>query len=239
MDGRYPEAQTGGDGVVHLPLHVGDSAKGLQMSVKPADWARQEAARIRRESDVITKGGLAMALDFLRVQAGPKSAFYERAEATMGLSARTAAENIADILDGWVELGTSGLIEGPSFESQARVEASTDLMEQVGTLLDDKRIHEAAPIVLAGAALEEFLRSLIARHGVPFSRKPGIAAYSEELRKADVLNAQDAKDITAWAGHRNAAAHGEFDKTSVEQARIMADGINLFMRQHQPSGSPT
>lgn len=39
--------------------------------------------------------------------------------------------------------------------------------------------------------------------------------------------------MTAWAGTRNRAAHGEdLVKLTVEEARIMADGVNLFLQRH-------
>ena len=59
----------------------------------------------------------------------------------------------------------------------------------------------------------------------------GIDAYAAALRRDEILDVQDVKDVTAWAGLRNAAAHGEFEKISIEQARIMAAGVNLFMQK--------
>ena len=64
--------------------------------------------------------------------------------------------------------------------------------------------------------------------------RPGIENYSKALRKIDVLSRQDGKDLTAMAGVRNAAAHGHFDEISIEQARLMAQQVNLFLRASQP-----
>jgi hypothetical protein len=76
-------------------------------------------------------------------------------------------------------------------------------MEQVQVLLDDPKVHVAAPVVLAGAALEEFLRSMLATTpAAVVVGRPGIQAYAEALRKVEVLAAQDVKDITAWAAQR-------------------------------------
>ena len=68
-------------------------------------------------------------------------------------------------------------------------------------------------------------------------KKPGIASYANALRTIGELSPQDVKDITAWAGQRNEAAHGQFDGLSRERAQIMVDGINLFMRQKMPAES--
>jgi hypothetical protein len=50
-------------------------------------------------------------------------------------------------------------------------------------------------------------------------------------------SAQEQKDVTSWAGHRNEAAHGEFDKLSHDRARLMVDGINLFMQTRAVTSS--
>jgi hypothetical protein len=61
-----------------------------------------------------------------------------------------------------------------------------------------------------------------------------LQAYSEALRTAGALTPQVVKDVTSWAGLRNEAARGQFDDLSRERAVLMADGINLFMRQKGP-----
>src|SRR5439155_5035765 len=131
----------------------------------------------------------------------------------------------------WADFAELGLTDARPFEALARVEAATDLMEQVQRLLDDKDVHPAAPVVLAGAALEEALRSLVVGSAVQPTGKPGLASYAAALRQGAVIDKQDEKDITAWAGQRNEAAHGEFEKLSRERAQIMVDGLNLFMRK--------
>jgi hypothetical protein len=107
-------------------------------------------------------------------------------------------------------------------------------MEQVQILLDDRKVHPAGPVMLAGAALEEFLRSMIVTSTLQPKGKPGISSYAATLREANLLTAQDVKDITAWGGMRNDAAHGNFGAITIDRARIMVDGINLFMRQKGP-----
>lgn len=207
------------------------------MALDPTEWARTEA-RSLRGALVSRMATLAPAADFLRSQAGAQSAFYTTAVRAMKLPPSIARPEIADALEGWARYADDELAAGVSFESRARLEASTDLLEQVETRLQDKTVHVAAPIVLAGAALEEFLRSLIAQHGIAFHRKPSISAFADELRKTGALTKQDVKDITSWAGQRNDAAHGDFDQLSRERARIMVDGINLFMRQQGQAPPP-
>src|SRR5260370_38558177 len=104
-------------------------------------------------------------------------------------------------------------------------------MERVQRPLDEAKVHAAAPIVLAGSALEEALRGLRVGCPVAPTGKPGMSSYATALQKGGILTPQDVKDITSWAGQRNQAAHGEFDKLNRDRAQTMVDGINLFTRQ--------
>ncbi|WP_143737251.1 hypothetical protein [Microbispora sp. GKU 823] len=179
----------------------------------------------------------AAALEFLRRHAAGTK-FLTAAEdvfrAEYPEPAHIALTGLSQALEGWAQFVEDGMAETLPFPVTARMEAATDLMEQVQQLLDDQRMHPAAPVMLAGAALEEFLRSMVAATGAAVTGKPSINAYASALRSIDAISAQDMKDITSWAGSRNDAAHGHFDQLSRERAQIMADGINLFIRQHTP-----
>jgi hypothetical protein len=209
-------------------------------------WARQQAAELRERSGKLSgqthpaevRHIAARGIAFLEDHApGTEFAGHAGGLFEMGtlLSGSSAVEALAQILEAWADYIEAGLVPAVPFEVQARVEAATDLMEQVQRLLDDKAVHVAAPVVLAGAALEEFLRSMLAAHPEAVVKgKPGLQSYVEALRAADVVSTQDVKDVTAWAGQRNAAAHGEFEDLTRARAHLMADGINLFMRQKTP-----
>lgn len=197
------------------------------------EWARQEVMRLKGHGENASRS-TAAALEFLRVHAGSGSVFLQQARvgANQGGSSRSGANAVADALAGWLAYKAAGLAPGASLESLARIEVVTELMEQVGRLLSDKQGHVAAPIVLAGAALEEFLRSLVTAHDIVLARKPSLLTYAEALKTAEVITNQDVKDIMAWVGQRNDAARGNFDLLSLDRAQLMVDGINLFLRQH-------
>jgi hypothetical protein len=63
--------------------------------------------------------------------------------------------------------------------------------------------------------------------------KPGRSTYATALRKAEVITKNEEKDIGAWAAQRNEAAHGQFDDLTSVRAKIMVDGVNLFMSRHR------
>jgi hypothetical protein len=221
---------------------------GANQSMTPLAWARAEVARLHAlttDSEALraavgTAGHadaarpvVAAALEFLSRHA-PGSYFLRAADEIVSVGSRVvpsrAISRVAAILEDWARFVEDGMMAALPFPVMARMEAATDLMEQVQQLLSEESIHPAAPVVLAGAALEEFLRSQIAAAGLTPAGKPGISTYANALRSAGHLSAQDVKDITAWAGQRNDAAHGQFSNLSRQRAQIMVDGINLFMR---------
>lgn len=217
-----------------------------QGATKLLEWARSEAAKLRhtaaqgdtpavRASTV--RPVAAASLEFLRQHAAGTQ-FLQSAEEVFHRDAPQfagpALTGVASILEGWASFVEDGMAEILPFPVGARIEAANDLLEQVQQLLDDRGFHPAASIMLAGAALEEFLRSLIAVTGVTVTGKLGINAYASALRTGDHISAQDMKDITAWAGTRNEAAHGQFGDLSRERAQLMVGGINLFVRQRTP-----
>lgn len=212
------------------------------------DWARAEAARLQRRHQGAGNSGAgdsarplaASALEFLRLHARGTE-FYASALATFEtrLYVVDALQRIASILEQWVEYVEAGLQAEASYETRARFDAATDLMEQVQVLLDDRSVHVAAPIVLAGAALEEALRGLVEQAEVTVVGKPGINTYATALQKEQLLTAQEVKDVTAWAGLRNDAAHGRFDDLRRDTAGLMVAGVNLFLqRRARPDETP-
>lgn len=113
----------------------------------------------------------------------------------------------------------------------ARITASTDLMEQAENLIAERGVHVAAPIVLAGAALEEVLRDLVEGRNLGIKGKPGLTSYGQALRTADVLGPNDVKEITSLAGIRNEAAHGNFEDLTPERAQLFLDRVNLMLQK--------
>jgi hypothetical protein len=213
---------------------------GIQHQI---DWARSEAVRLTEcakapndpnfsESD---PGEAAAGLEFLRRVAGEDSEFYRAARhaQTGGVyySVRAIWRSTAQALADWARVAEARVLERPPALS-FRLDAATDLMEQVQTLLTDTGVHSAAPVMLAGAALEEALRGLVeANPSVAVAGKPGISAYANGLRSADILTASQVKDAIALADTRNEAAHGHFDLITLERAVLFVDRVNLFLQQ--------
>jgi hypothetical protein len=218
----------------------GDRVAGV--TSEDIDWAQDQARSLAELTDAPfdpfnpykDKARLIAVVEFLRLKAGARSQFYLQAvDAVKRWQVTVSAPVVAGVLVQWVDFVERGISEMP-VEAQARAAAANDLMEQVETLLQDKRVHPAAPVMLAGAALEEMLRSLVDTAEIKVKGKPGITSYANALREAEVLSVQEVKDVTSWGGMRNEAAHGKFDRIELANAGLMAQGINFFMQRHRP-----
>jgi hypothetical protein len=204
----------------------------------PVQWAESEAQRLHSlfMSRDGTIGATAGGIEFLRRVAGPRSSFYLQAQAIPNLPvyAWFACQTMADLLRSWIRTHEAGFADLIPIEVRVRIDASSDLMEQVETLLDDASFHPAAAVMLAGAALEEFLRGMVEGTTEAFDGGRTIDGYATHLRRLDRISKQEMKEVTAWGGRRNDAAHGHFAEINGEQARLMVAGINVFIRQHSP-----
>lgn len=173
------------------------------------------------------------ALEFLRIYAGEKSAFYKQGQ-LKNENDWIGGNRAIDALRGYVNFLSNGLTSSVSIERAVQIEVVSDFLEQAQKLLFEKNVHPAAACVLIGASLEEFLRNWIDELDLKLgNNKPGIENYSKLLREKELINKQDAKDILSWGGLRNHAAHGEWNYVE-DKARIgiMLDGVNLFMRKY-------
>lgn len=175
------------------------------------------------------------AAEFLRIYAGEKSSFYKNAS---GLDASkfynsTVLDNMKGILGAFVNHVKNDLQQGISLERKVQIDTVSDFLEQAQILLSSSGIHPAAPAMVIGAALEEFLRNWVEEGEIKLLGKAGIENYAIALKEAELIDKQDHKDITSWGGLRNAAAHGKWEEVSnKDRISIMLDGVNLFMRKH-------
>jgi hypothetical protein len=201
---------------------------------------RKLEARARADTDNrhLAVGLKAQVLDFLRAAAGPKSAFAQQVEDLKPTSDWHQAAQLAAIMQAFVSHLERGLGGAISLERKAQLDVVSDLLEQAYQLLEDKSVHPGAPAVLIGATLEEFLRGWIDSAGLSLgNRKPSLQNYTTVLAEADLITKQDVKDITAWGGLRNHAAHGEWvEVQDPRRIKLMLEGINLFMRKYTNVG---
>ncbi len=180
------------------------------------------------------RGIHAQVCEFLRTYGKPNNSFYNSAIKQVSGSTSYLSLNLAEILRGFSSYIKEGLLEEVRPERQAQLDVVSDLLEQAQLLLEDGKVHAAAPTVLIGATLEEFLRTWIEDEGLSLgNKKASLSNYATLLRENELISKQDVKDITSWGGIRNSAAHGEWDEVSdSKRIKLMLEGVNLFMRKY-------
>lgn len=115
-----------------------------------------------------------------------------------------------------------------------RSEVFSDFLEMAEYLL--KQGYKDPSAVLIGSVLEEHLRQLCLKYGIPVeitkNGKPvpkKADSLNSELASVGSYNKLDQKSVTSWLDLRNKAAHGKYDEYSKEQVELMHQGVMDFM----------
>jgi len=120
------------------------------------------------------------------------------------------------------------------YEELIRADVFADFLEMAQHLLDES--YKDAAAVLVGGVLEEHLRKLCDKAGVPTNMPTGQAkkpsAMNVDLKKAGVFNNLDEKSVTAQLELRNNAAHGKHGEYSKEEVRLMLETVRDLIRRH-------
>ena len=109
----------------------------------------------------------------------------------------------------------------------------SDFLEMAGHLVE--KGYKDAAAVLAGSTLEVHVRNLCDKHGVATTSagKPKNAeTLNMDLVKAGTHTKLDQKNLTAWFGLRNNAAHGKYNEYTQDQVRLLIDSIRDFISRH-------
>ncbi|WXU00289.1 MAG: hypothetical protein Ctma_1002 [Catillopecten margaritatus gill symbiont] len=201
--------------------------------IKLAENLIEISVSIGEKDYVKFRGIYARVCDFLAKFAGAKSPFLTQIS-NLPRDKASAGEYLAEILRSFIAHLQDGLVGGLSPRRQAEIDVTSDFLEQAQGLLSSKKVHPAAPAVLIGAALEEFLRNWVEDSGLSLGgKKPSLDSYATTLRSEELITKQDMKDIASWGGTRNHAAHGEWEALGDSpRIRLMLEGVNLFMRRY-------
>lgn len=108
-----------------------------------------------------------------------------------------------------------------------------DFLEMADHLTDSG--YKDAGAVTAGSTLEAHLRQLCSKFGVPTTAagKPKKAdTINADLVKAGAYTKLDQKNITAWLGLRNDAAHGNYGEYDAKQVKLFIGNIRDFVTRH-------
>jgi hypothetical protein len=109
-----------------------------------------------------------------------------------------------------------------------------EFLDMAEHLLDSGYKGPAA--VLAGGVLEEQLRKLSCKFGVPTTKESGESEKAESmnasLAKLGTYTKTEQKQVTAWLGLRNDAAHAKHDEFLDGEVTVMIQGLRGFVLRH-------
>lgn len=194
-----------------------------------------QSKRIISETENNSHGGLTQAREFLRVYAGEETSFFKTlSQMKSAAPADSKKRRVNQVLTSFITFVENDLLRSVSLEREIQIETVSDYLEQAESLLNNSKVHPAAPAVLIGASLEEFLRNWLEDSGFDISTiKNSLDSYSTELRRQEKITKQDLKDIVSWGGTRNDAAHGIWENVEdKKRIKLMLEGVNLFMRKY-------
>jgi hypothetical protein len=168
----------------------------------------------------------------IRRLAPPGSAYLDQMEAVLentekGLT-RTRDEEVEFRLRGILNALRADYDAGrlQSFQELIHADLFSDFLEMAEYLMQEGYKDPAA--VIAGGVLEEHLRKLCGKYGVTIPAKPKLDTMNADLAKGGAYNKNDQKQVTAWAGLRNDAAHGNYSNYGDGEVKLMVAGIRDF-----------
>lgn len=93
--------------------------------------------------------------------------------------------------------------------------------------------------VIAGSVLEEHLRKLCVKNGLPIEHvTPNgnvplkAAQLNNDLKAAEVYNKAEQSSVLSWLQIRNSAAHGNYDDYDNQQANFMVQSVEAFLLRY-------
>ena len=109
----------------------------------------------------------------------------------------------------------------------------SDFLE-MATHLNESNYKDPAAVI-AGSTLESHLKKLATKNTIPIdvNGKPVKAdKLNADLAKATAYSSIDQKNVTAWLGLRNDAAHGNYGAYTKDQVKLLISSIQDFITRN-------
>ncbi len=105
----------------------------------------------------------------------------------------------------------------------------SDSLDQADHLLENGYVAPAAS--LAGAVLENGLRSLAARHDIPVKGRDNLSALNNKLGEKAVYDRIRQRRVSVWTKVRDYAVHGHFDDLHESDVDDLIKGVQNFLAE--------
>jgi hypothetical protein len=167
---------------------------------------------------------------------GDDSEYYKDIVSAIAQTHLYEGERLKKVI-GAIQALKSDLVNGylKSFSAIVQSEVFSDYLEMAEHLL--KEGYKDPSAVLTGTTLEVHLRDLCLANSIPIEttnakgnlipKKADL--MNAELTKAKIYSPAYQKQIIAWLGIRNSAAHGKYSEYSNEEIALMLQGIRQFI----------
>ncbi len=116
-----------------------------------------------------------------------------------------------------------------ALHDMATAEVFSDFLDQADHLLAHG--YSAPAASLAGAVLENGLRSLAERNEIPIKPRDDLSALNSKLAAKTVYNRLRQKQIAVWIDVRNLADHGRFEEVTREDVAELVGGVRNFLAE--------
>jgi len=146
-----------------------------------------------------------------------------------------SVQSLAGILRSLREAYQNGYFQ--SIQELVHAELFDDFLEMAEHLLENN--YKDAAAIMVGSVLESHIKKMCIKSGLPITTS---VKGKNVITKADVLNADlvkngtynklQQKQITAWFGLRNEAAHGNYQAYKKEEVDLMLKGVRQFILQN-------
>lgn len=164
---------------------------------------------------------------------GPRSSYAESLRTAM--KAKKGHDRLLGVV-GVLQALQRDFEAGNLLNVRHQIEAAvvSEILEQAKKLHQTKGIHPAAVLVVACAAVEEFLRNWCESRGITVPKKQrSLGRFALELRKSEAIRLPDERRIQSWADYRNDAAHGNWTTVSKQDAARVIAEIDSFIHEHE------
>jgi len=160
------------------------------------------------------------------------SAFLRQAElirAEYGIHIHKQHEKLCGILIALKNAYENNFLQDIS--SLLTADLFSDFIEMADHLLSEG--YKDAAAVIGGSVLEEHIRKICSKNGVPIldskNQAKKCSLMNDDLVKSGVYGKLEHKNITAWLDLRNKSAHGEYTTYNLQQVQIFLQSIRDFL----------
>lgn len=114
-----------------------------------------------------------------------------------------------------------------TLQEMASAEVFSDFLDQADHLLENG--YSAPAASLAGAVLENGLRALAKRKGVPVKARDNLQSLNNKIAEKGVYNRLRQKQVSSWTEVRNTAVHGRFDGFDDNDVASLIKGVRSLL----------